>query len=272
MASERGKKPRVLVCNDDGVNARGIRALAAAVKDLCDLWVIAPEFEQSAASHSLSLHRPLRVKQLEPQWVSIDGTPADCVYLALHHLLKDQRPELVLSGINHGPNLATDVFYSGTVAAAREAALSGLPAIALSLVQFKDHDFTHAAKFARFLVETHRRTPFTKGSLISVNVPAGKPKGFALTRLGRHTYGSDVMEKADPRGRPYFWIGGTSYLHERSSGTDVVAVHDEKQIAVTPLSLDLTHVEALGALPAVLQVPPKKRPTKGLAKASTKRR
>jgi len=239
---------RILLTNDDGIHARGLEALTEAVKDLGEVEVIAPEQEQSAASHSLSLHRPLRVRQHGPGRRSVDGTPADCVYLALHHLLRDARPDLVLSGINHGPNLATDVFYSGTVAAAREAALAGLPAVAFSLVAFKAFDFSHAAAFARRVVQAHQARPLPPGMLLSVNVPQGAPAGATLTSLGRHSYGSDVSEKDDPRGRPYFWIGGTSYGYEKLPGTDVVAVHDERKIAVTPLALDLSHAQGVAAL------------------------
>ena len=134
---------RILVSNDDGIAAKGLLALVEAVTPLGEVWVVAPESEQSATSHALSLHRPLRVRKVKERWFSVDGTPADCVYMAVHHLLKDERPAIVVSGINHGPNLADDVIYSGTVAAAMEGAVLGIPAIAFSLVSRRVFEFEH---------------------------------------------------------------------------------------------------------------------------------
>ncbi len=217
-----------------------------AVKDLAEVWVVAPETEQSATSHALSLHRPLRIHEHQPRWFGIDGTPADCVYVAVAHLMKDQRPALVLSGINHGPNLATDVIYSGTVAAAIEGAVLGFPSIAFSLVTRRRYVFDHAAKFARSLVQAALATELPKSLVLNVNIPAHTDSlAWQVTRLGRHTYGNDVVERQDPRGRSYFWIGGTGYEHEKAPGTDVSCVHDEQVSSVTPLMLDLTEVKQL---------------------------
>jgi 5'-nucleotidase len=240
------KQPRILVSNDDGYFSDGLRALVDAVSPLGEVWVVAPDREQSAASHSLSLFRPLRITPIRERWYSVDGTPADSAYLAIHHLLKDDRPRIMVSGINHGANLADDVNYSGTVAAAREAALLGIPAIAFSLVSRAPFDFQHAARFARSLVAAALAQPqLPPRMLLSVNVPRGEPKGYAITRLGRHSYGYDVVEKEDPRGHKYYWIGGSSYQHEDIPGSDCNAVHKQRFISVTPLHFELTDPLAL---------------------------
>jgi 5'-nucleotidase len=240
---------RILVSNDDGVAAKGLLALVDAVTPLAEVWVVAPESEQSASSHALSLHRPLRARKVKERWFAVDGTPADCVYMAVHHLMKDERPALVLSGINHGPNLADDVIYSGTVAAAMEGALLGLPAIAFSLVTRRSLEFEHAAKFASSLATAALKNPMPQRTLLNVNVPShGPPAGYEVTRLGRHRYSGDVIEKQDPRGRTYYWIGGSGYEHEPIPGTDVHAIHDERRISITPLQLDLTEMKMLDTL------------------------
>lgn len=243
--------PRILVSNDDGIHAKGLAALAAAVEPLGEVWVVAPENEQSATSHSLSLHRPLRIRKHRERWFAIDGTPADCVYVAVNHLLKDARPALVLSGINHGPNLADDVIYSGTVAAAMEGCILGYPAIAFSLATRRTFEFEHAAAFAAALVKTALASPLPPRMLLNVNIPSyGPVKGYEVTRLGRHAYAADVIEKDDPRGRKYYWIGGTGYEHVKEPGTDVTAVHDAQVASVTPLMLDLTEHRFLEPLKA----------------------
>lgn len=237
---------RILVSNDDGIHADGLRALSDAVADLGELWVVAPEYEQSAASHAISLHRPLRIKQLGERRFSVDGTPADCSYIAINHLLKDEKPALMVSGINHGANLADDVTYSGTVAAAMEASLLGVPAIAFSLVAREKFDFSAAAKFARKLAQSVLAQKPTGRILLNVNVPGGcEPDQYVVTQLGKHSYGYDVVENRDPRGRKYYWIGGTSFRHEDIPGSDCNAVFREKRISVTPLHLDLTEYTQL---------------------------
>ncbi|OJH37056.1 5'/3'-nucleotidase SurE [Cystobacter ferrugineus] len=243
------QQPRILVCNDDGYFSEGLRALVDAVSPLGEVWVVAPDREQSAASHAISLWRPLRLTQIRERWFSVDGTPADSAYLAIHHLLKDDRPKIMVSGINHGANLADDVNYSGTVAAAREAALLGIPSIAFSLVSRAPFDFQHAARFARSLVAAALAQPqLPSRMLLSVNVPSGEPRGYAITHLGRHSYGYDVVEKEDPRGRKYYWIGGSTYAHEDLPGSDCNAVHDERLISVTPLNFELTETRTLKEL------------------------
>ncbi len=240
---------RLLISNDDGIAAEGLQALTAAVADLGEVWVVAPEHEQSATSHSLSLRRPVRIRQVAERTFAVDGTPADNVYIGINHLMKGCRPDLVLSGINHGPNLADDVIYSGTVAAAMEGALLGIPAIAFSLVTRRHFEFKEAAQFARALVKAAVAAPAPGRMLLNVNIPAYPPlTGFQVTRLGRHSYGNDVVEKEDPRGRKYYWIGGTEYAHVKEPGTDVTCVHDDRQVSITPMILDFTDHSLLGAV------------------------
>jgi len=233
--------PRILVSNDDGYQSEGLRSLVAAMEALGEVWVVAPEVEQSASSHAISIHRPLRLREVRPRWYAVDGTPTDCAWLGIHHVLKDRRPRILVSGINHGPNLADDVTYSGTLAAAMEASMIGVPAIAVSLAGWGTLDFGPAARFARALVAAALARDLPSNLLLNVNVPPNvEPGGFVVTRLGKHSYGSDVVEKTDPRGRKYYWIGGNEYQHEDIPGSDCNAVLREKRVSVTPLSLDLT--------------------------------
>jgi len=237
-------RPLILVSNDDGYQAPGLKALVEAMEPLGEVWVVAPEFEQSATSHAISLHRPLRIREVSPRWLAVDGTPTDCSYLAINYILKDHRPQLMVSGINHGPNMADDVTYSGTVAAAMEASIFKVPAIAFSLVSREKFDFGPAARFARSLAGAALERPLSPNMLLNVNVPAGvDPQGYVMTRLGKHTYGFDVVENVDPRGRKYYWIGGSEYQHEDIPGSDCNAVLRDRLVSVTPLQLDLTDDE-----------------------------
>lgn len=239
--SDPESPPRIFVSNDDGYMADGLQALVKAIEDLGEVWVAAPEAEQSASSHAISIHRPLRIREVRSRWFAVDGTPTDCSYIGINHLLKDRRPALMVAGINHGPNLADDVTYSGTVAAAMEASLLGVPAIAFSLVARRAFDFAPAARFARQLVMAALRQPLPAHLLVNVNIPGqGEPKGYAITRLGKHSYGYEVIEKEDPRGRKYYWIGGNEYQHEDIPGSDCNAVLRDGLVSVTPLHLDLT--------------------------------
>jgi len=232
---------RILVSNDDGYMADGLQALAEAMTPLGEVWVVAPETEQSAASHAISIHRPLRIREVRPRWYAVDGTPTDCSYVAVNHILKDRRPRIMVSGINHGANLADDITYSGTVAAAMEASLLGVPAIAFSLIKRQRFEFGPAARFARSLVAAALRAELPGHLLLNVNVPAGiEPDGYRVTRLGKHSYGVEVIEKEDPRGRKYYWIGGNEYQHEDVPGSDCNAVLRDRLVSVTPLKLDLT--------------------------------
>jgi 5'-nucleotidase len=240
MSAENESRPRILVSNDDGYAAEGLQRLALAMDDLAEVWVVAPESQQSAASHAISIHRPLRIREIRPRCFAVDGTPTDCSYVAINHLMKELRPHLMVSGINHGPNLADDVTYSGTVAAAMEASIFGVPAIAISLAARQDFRFEAATRLARILVAAVLRREPPSRMLLNVNIPEGEPRGFAVTRLGKHSYGFDVVEKLDPRGQKYYWIGGTDYRHEDIPGSDCNAVYLEQRVSITPLQLDLT--------------------------------
>ena len=241
---------RILVSNDDGVEAAGLRALAEALQPLGEVVVCAPDREQSATSRSISLHRPLRIEKL-PAWGNIerwavDGTPTDAVYVGLNHVLKGRAPDVVASGINRGPNLANDDHYSGTVAAAMEGCVGGVPSFAISLA--KGRDYQHAARFAAALARQVGKRGLPRGTLLNVNVPAGEPRGAQITTIGRRSYNAAVVEKVDPRGRAYYWIGGDEQAHENVPGSDCNAVFDGRLISVTPLHLDLTRHELVEEL------------------------
>jgi 5'-nucleotidase len=247
---------RILVTNDDGINAPGLKLLAKVARSLCrDVWVVAPELEQSGASHSLTLSRPLRIRKLGMRRYAVDGTPTDCVLLAVNTILRDRRPDLVLSGINAGANLGEDVTYSGTVAAAIEATLLEVPAIAFSQhyenrrsIPWKTAE-AHAAKVIKRLTAL----PWPRNTLINVNfpaVPADKVKGIAATRQGRRKIGDGVVERADPRGRAYYWIGPLRDEAPDMPGTDLNAVSEGK-VSLSPIYLDLTNGPALAELKKV---------------------
>jgi 5'-nucleotidase len=223
---------RVLLSNDDGVHAAGLRALASAFEG-DEVWIVAPDREQSASSHAISLHRPLRMQEVAPR--------TSAVYMGLNLVLRASRPDVVVSGVNHGPNLGNDVHYSGTVAAAMEAALLGVNAIAVSLAAPPPHDFEAAARFAAALARRVVGAAPPAPLLLNVNVPAGPLRVYRFTRLGRRTYGSEVVEKTDPRGRKYYWIGGEGgATNEDIPGSDCNAVLLDGLVAVTPLHLDST--------------------------------
>lgn len=239
-------RPLLLVSNDDGVDAPGIITLREALATFADVYTVAPQTEQSAKSHSITLHHPLRFHEVEPKVWAVDGTPADCVYVAF--FLKDllpRTPDLVVSGINHGPNLGNDVHYSGTVAAAREGALRGVPSIALSS---SSSDMEGAAQYAkRFCKQLLRATrPKGQAVLLNINFPSVPPKGVRPTRLGFRLYADEVEVRDDPRGRHYLWIGGPGgATSEPVQGADTEAL-DEGYISVTPLSIEATQPYYMG--------------------------
>ena len=236
----------ILVTNDDGIHADGLRALAKALRPLGKVTVVAPDREQSAASHALTLHRPLRIKRVEEGILSVDGTPTDCVLLGVHGFLK-QKPDLVVSGINHGPNMGNDTSYSGTVAAAVEGTLLGIPSVAISLATWESADFEPAAEVARELVKTFLDRGIHPGMCVSVNIPPiPRPamKGIRVTRLGKRVYHDVIVEKTDPRGKLYYWIGGEDPTWEHDESSDFNAV-SEGYVSVTPLSLELTDYKAI---------------------------
>jgi len=235
-------KPLILISNDDGVRAPGLVALAAVLAEVGEVIVAAPDRERSAAAHSISLDHPLRVERVAQNTYAIDGTPVDCVYLALHHLVP-RRPDLCLSGINNGFNLGSDVFYSGTVGAAVEAALRGVPAVAVSLERQSPPDFSHASAFAAALVrDLLARGPdaMEPETLLNVNIPAGAVRGLRPTALGRRIYRDQVDMRTDLRGRSYYWIGGPEERGPDIAGSDITAIGDGL-VSVTALGLDLTH-------------------------------
>jgi 5'-nucleotidase len=238
---------RILVTNDDGYLAIGLRVLAAAAADLGDVRIVAPDREQSATSHSLTLHFPLRVRRTDRGVLVVDGTPTDCVVLAVGELL-DDRPDFVLSGVNHGPNLGDDVLYSGTVAAAMEATILGIPAVAISFTG-KDYESLESWQplLAGLLRQLLVREDFPRETLFNVNLPPvtpGEVAGVRITTLGRRAYVGSLTRAHDPNGREYFWIGGGESTWWGSDESDFRAVHD-RYISVTPLHLDLTNYRLL---------------------------
>ena len=231
----------VLLSNDDGYASPGIRAMRTALLAAgFDVVVVAPEFEQSASSHSLSLHRPLRLRPVEEGIFALDGTPADCVYVALHAAgrILVRRPDLVVSGINHGMNLGQDAFYSGTIAAAREGALRGIPAVAISA--HYSADLVATADLATRVATALPAAAGGRAPLINLNIPARWNGQVRATRLGARIYEEVVDFRFDPRGREYLWLGGPGVRHERADGTDTDA-YDDGVASLTPLLLDLTH-------------------------------
>jgi 5'-nucleotidase len=248
-----GERPLILLSNDDGVYAEGIQKLRQALRELAEVFVVAPASEQSATSHRITLSGPLRHRDLGHGVHMVDGTPADCVYVALNlDGLLPRRPALVVSGINHGLNLGMDVVYSGTVAAAREAALRGIPAIALSAAHGAELSQVAEASLPLItrLLAASQAAPGGSTPLLNVNFPAAPPRGVLATRLGRRDYEDKVEVRLDPRGQRYYWIGGSSVMHDGSEGADTTAV-DQGYVSVTPLSLELTQ-QAHAALAALV--------------------
>jgi 5'-nucleotidase len=236
----------ILVSNDDGINSEGLIALEEGLRAVGDVYTVAPEREQTSMSHALTLHRPLRVREVGAGRLAVDGTPTDCVKLALTGLLPT-RPNLVVSGINKGPNLGDDIIYSGTVSAALEGALLGIPAIAVSLVTFENFNFEAAAEFTATLITRLLKQGIPRDMLLNVNVPSTPKegiKGWRFTRQGKRHYSENIVERVDPRGKKYYWIGGDDLGFADDPGTDCVAVRDG-YISVTPLQVDLTNFKLL---------------------------
>lgn len=238
---------RILVTNDDGVHSDGIHALADALSALGEVLVVAPHIEASAIGHALTLRRPLRMEKLRPGVYEVDGTPTDCVNIAFTKLY-EAPPDLVVSGINKGYNLGDDVTYSGTVSGALEAALLGVPAIAISQERTRDaYDFSHAAGVAAEIGALVLREGLAPQTFLSINVPTGRPKGIKLTVQGRRNHVTIVDERVDPRGKPYYWIEEGENDWEPHDRSDFQAVKDGF-ISVTPLQPDMTDHSALARL------------------------
>ncbi len=244
-------RPLILLSNDDGVLARNLQALHDALSTRFDVVVVAPEREQSANSHALTLTQPLRHREVAPNIHAIEGTPADCVYVALHHgSLLPRVPDLVVSGINHGVNLGTDVYYSGTVAAAREAVLRGVPAIAFSLATGGDPALAASISLQVVVCFLEVVRPTGAPAFLNVNFPSTSPKGIRVGRAGGRAYADAVTLRKDPRGREYFWLGGDSVDLDTTPGTDTHAIH-EGYASITPLSIDPmfpAHLDLAGAV------------------------
>ena len=238
---------RILVTNDDGVRSEGIRVLGTALARLGDVTIVAPHVEASAIGHALTLRRPLRVEQLEDRVYEVDGTPTDCVNIAIAKVL-GARPDLIVSGINKGYNLGDDITYSGTVAGAMEGALLGIPSFAVSLERSLDvYDFGPAAAAAAQVADAVLRRGLPSRTFINVNVPPGRPRGYRLTVQARRNHVTVIDERVDPRGRAYYWIEEGQNDWERDARSDYQAVKDG-YVSVTPLHPDLTDRAALGAL------------------------
>lgn len=242
------EKVRILVTNDDGIHSEGISELEKALSEIGDVYVIAPASEMSGASHSLTLARPLRIRQIDERHWTVDGTPTDCVLLALNRiLLPEQMPHICASGINHGPNLGDDATYSGTVAGALEATILGVPGIAFSLVANRSHDFTHAARVAKDITQKALAEKLPELTFLNVNVPKGEPKGIRLTTQGNKNSRPVVSEHIDPRGKLYYWIGEQRDGFHPGDNTDFEAIA-EGQVSVTPMRADLTNYRAFDLL------------------------
>jgi 5'-nucleotidase len=242
-------RPHILVTNDDGIHSEGIKTLAKALNEVGDVFVVAPDRERSAIAHSLTLHRPLRVDRVKKNVYALDGTPADCVHLAVNSILPG-RPRLVVSGINKGGNLGDDVTYSGTVSAAFEGTLLGVPSFAISLVARNRFRFQPAARFAVRVARRILKKGLPPDTLLNIHVPnldEDEIRSYRVTVQGRYTHENGVVEKVDPRGRKYYWIGEAPFVFDKRGNTDFEAV-SENAISITPLHLDLTQYAFLDDL------------------------
>lgn len=236
----------ILITNDDGIRAEGLKALASSLEGLGRIVIVAPENEQSATSHSITLDRPLRIKEYSPDSFSVSGTPTDCVLLAVHGIL-DSAPDLVVSGINHGPNMGEDVTYSGTVAAAIEGRILGIDSMAVSVTSWAPDSFEPAAKVSRRLASRILEREKGDPLLWNVNIPPlseGGIKGIKVTNLGSRVYNDTIVKKKDPRGKDYFWIGGGEPGWDSDENSDFASV-SEGFVSVTPLIVDMTDYRTL---------------------------
>lgn len=241
---------RILISNDDGINSAGLNALCEALRIIGEIIVVAPDRDQSAVSHSLSLYRPLRIEEIADSVYSVDGTPTDCVNLAINGLLKNRRPDLMVSGINKGENLGDDITYSGTVSAAMEGTLLGIPSVAISLATKNDFHFETASHYALMISKYVLRRGLPEGTLLNVNIPnlpQDRVRGVKVTRQGKRVYGEPIVENIDPRGRKYYWIGGNELGSLEIENSDIVAVR-QGYVSVTPIKLDLTDYDFLEKL------------------------
>lgn len=238
---------RILVTNDDGYRSDGIRALADALRSLGEVTIVAPMTEASAIGHALTLRHPLRLEQMDSHTFGVDGTPTDCVNVAVTQVLK-ALPDLIVSGINKGWNLGDDVTYSGTVAGALEGALLGVPSIAVSLRATRgDYDFSYAARAAALMGGALVRRPLPSRTFLNINLPKGEPKGYRVTVQAKRNHVTSVAERYDPKGRAYYWIEEGQNDWEAHDRSDYQAVRDG-YVSVTPLQPDLTAYDALATV------------------------
>ena len=246
---------KILISNDDGLLANGIHALIEALSPKHDVYVVAPDRERSAAGHSLTLHTPLRVEEVEPKygakrcWMTT-GTPGDCVKLAINAILaEDEKPDLVISGINHGPNLGADILYSGTVSCAMEGAMMGYPSIATSLASMKTEyeDFKVTAQFVAEFIEKLDKYTIPPKTLLNINVPGLEKDdiaGIAVTELGSRMFTDEYEKRVDPRGKIYYWMAGELITEPDDAATDISAVRNNL-ISVTPITYEMTRVNIM---------------------------
>lgn len=240
-------KKKILITNDDGYTSDGIKALAKSIGKAHDIFVVAPDREQSASSHSLTLNHPLRMHKIEKNVYTTDGTPTDCVMLAVHLLFKGKKPDMIISGINHGANMGDDVTYSGTIAAAIEGSILQIPSIAVSMANYKPGTpMNRAASFMLKIVNAYDKLKLDPATFLNINLPADNKRvyrKFEFTELGFRHYKDIVIHKTDPRGKPYYWIGGRPEW-KTTKGSDFEAVH-RGVVSVTPLKLNFTDTETL---------------------------
>ncbi len=251
-------KARVLISNDDGILAPGLKVLEKAIRAVAkEVWVVAPETEQSAAAHAVTLRRPLRIRKVSKQRFAVDGTPTDCVLLAINQIMKDGLPDLVVSGINRGCNMGDDVTYSGTVAAAIEAIILGVPAVAFSQ-HYEDGNPIHWSTSEHWVPKVLKKlagVSVSRDTLINVNFPDVAYKdvtGIEVTRQGKRKLGDQIQEGHDPRGQPFYWIGSQWVDETFYKGTDLAAVY-AGAVSITPLSIDLTDTRMMKSLKGVFE-------------------
>lgn len=253
---------KILISNDDGIAANGIRCLAEVLSQDNEVYVIAPDRERSAAGHSLTLHTPIRVEEVEAYngvkkaWVTT-GTPGDCVKIGVNAILSpEEQPDIIISGINHGPNLGADILYSGTVSCAMEGAMMGFPSIAMSLasMKYEPDDFKFSAKFVHALLPKLSQFTFPKKSLLNINIPALDEEdiaGVAITELGRKMFTDNYEKRIDPRGKVYYWMAGELITEPVDANTDIAAVRNNK-ISITPVTYEMTNENTMSDLEKVL--------------------
>ncbi len=253
---------KILISNDDGIYANGIRALVEHLSNCYDIYVIAPDTERSAAGHSITLNSPLRVKEVEALYGSkrawaVSGTPGDCVKMGVNAILEEQeKPDLVISGINHGPNLGHDIIYSGTVSCAIEAAMMNIPSIAVSLNSYKPvlEDFKFAAEFVESLIPKLDKFKFPNKSILNVNIPGIRQEdiaGVVVTEMGGRMFTDNYEKRIDPRGKVYYWMAGKLSTEKEPPTTDIQAIRENK-ISISPLTFNLTHTQSIQNLNEVL--------------------